>query len=411
MTALTLQAIAAERLAEIGIEANMPQRRERARSTQWASELPGFGVRTYASGRKVYVVQTRMAGRLRTVTLCNVRLLSWTKARDVARRILLRVQDGQSPADERARIRKIPTYDRFLQTYWERVAPTWKASTLVSQDHYRRRYLNRAFGRRTVDKITRAEVAAWFADVGERGGHGAANRSLEILRAAFYKAEEWGMREPCTNPASGIARYPQMRFARHLREEELAKLGAALNREKTAYPLHVAALQLLLLTGCRRGEITGLLWSEVVGSRLKLTDSKTGPRTVWLGPAAQAILKTLRREGGQAYVFWDEERGRGLFLGGFWAAFCKRSGFEGLRIHDLRHSFASHAAGMSETLPMIGQLLGHRSIKSTGRYAHLDDRDLHETNEKIGGWIHTLCGAGDASAPPFSASQEARYVR
>lgn len=391
MTALTLKVIAAERLAKIGIEATIPQRRERARSTQWLSELPGFGVRTYASGRQVYIVQTRMAGRLRTVTLCNVRLLSRTKARDVARRILLRAQDGQSPADDRARIRKVPTYDSFLQTYWERVAPTWKASTLVSQNTYRRRYLSRAFWRRAIDKITRAEVAAWFADVGKRGGHGAANRSLEILRAAFYKAEEWGMRESSTNPASGIARCPQMRFARHLREEELAKLGTALHGEKADYPLHVAALQLLLLTGCRHGEIARLLWSEVVGSRLKLTDSKTGPRTVWLGPVAQAILKAQPREGGQAYVFWDEKRERRVYLGGYWAAFCKRSGFEGLRIHDLRHSFASHAAGMSETIHMIGQLLGHQSIKSTGRYAQLDDRQVHAAAEQVGDLIYGLC--------------------
>lgn len=199
------------------------------------------------------------------------------------------------------------------------------------------------------------------------------------------------MRPVSTNPTNGIRRFRQMRFARFLRAEELDALGAALARERGKHPVQVAALHLLLLTGCRRSEITGLLWSEVVGSRLKLTDSKTGPRTVWLGTEAQELLKGLRGRGGGGHVFWDEDRKCPLKLGGFWTAFCKRAGFEGLRIHDLRHSFASHAAAMSETLPMIGQLLGHRSIKSTGRYAHLDDYDQYETAVRIGDFIQDLC--------------------
>jgi integrase len=411
MTAVTLQKIVSDSLADVGVKFAKLRLADKQRTTIWAQELPGFGIRTYASGRKVYIVQARMAGRLRTVTLCNVRLLSLAKAKDIARQILLRAGSGQDPAGDRQQTRRIPPFDAFLERYWKRMSPTWKPSTLQTQNVYRRRYLDGAFGMRAVDQVTRANVARWFADVAERAGKGGANRALEVLRTVFNKAEEWGVRPTSTNPTTGIQRYPQMRFARFLRQEELRALGAALDLEKARCPMHVVAVHMLLLTGCRRREITGLLWPEIVGGRLKLTDTKTGPRTVWLGVEAQRLLQGIPRVEGRSHVFWNERSQKPLDIESFWTAFCKRAGFQGLRIHDLRHSFASHAAAMSETLPMIGQLLGHRSIQSTSRYAHLDDRDLQETTEDIGNLIHALCSAGLGAAPPALSAKGAGYVR
>jgi integrase len=155
------------------------------------------------------------------------------------------------------------------------MAPKWKLSTLDSQDKYRRLYLKDAFGRRGFDKITRADVAKWFADVAERAGESGANRAMEILRAAFNKAEEWDVLPTGSDPTNGINRFPRKRIARFLRPDELARLGEALDRAAAARPMRVAALLLHLLTGCRRTEIIGLHWS-VVGARLKLTDGKTG---------------------------------------------------------------------------------------------------------------------------------------
>jgi integrase len=409
MTAVTLQKIVSDSLADVGVKLARRLLADKQRTTVWAPELPGFGTRTYSSGRQVYIVQARMAGRLRTVTLCNVTLLSPAKAKGIARQVLLRARSGLDPAGDRKQARLIPPFDAFLQQYWERMAPTWKASTLKTHDNYRRLYLDGAFGMRAVDQVTRADVARWFADVAVRAGKGGANRALDVLRTVFNKAEEWGVRPASSNPTTGIQRYRQMRFARFLRPEELRALGAALDRQRERYPMHVAALHLLLLTGCRRGEITGLLWSEVVGARLKLTDSKTGPRTVWLGVEAQKLLLSLPRVEGQSHVFWNVRCQKPLDIAGFWAAFCKTAGLLGLRIHDLRHSFASHAAAMSETLPMIGQLLGHRSVKSTGRYSHLDDSDLHETAATIGDLIAALCSAKHRTVNPSLASREAGH--
>jgi integrase len=362
----------------------------RARFTRWSKELPGFGVRHYVSGRRIYVVHTRMKGRLRVVTIGKVELIGKRQALSVARRILLEAATGSNPADDRKTQRAAPSFRVFLDIYWERMEPTWKPSTREKQGYYRAKHLDDAFKRRGVDQITQGEVAIWFALTAERGGTGAANRTLEILRALFNKAEAWGYRLEGSNPARDIKRFPPKRHARFLRIEEIQRLGQALAVEAVERPMEVAAIRLLMLTGCRLSEISGLLWSEVLGSKLRLVDSKTGPRTVWLGRDAQAVLATVPRLPEKQHVFWSEQRDHPSKVATYWRANRDRFGFAGLRLHDLRHSFASHAAALSETLPMIGQLLGHRDMQSTARYAHLDDTHLVNTARDIGDWIETM---------------------
>lgn len=408
MTGLSLRQIAEQALADIAVARLARGGFGAERETIWSRDLPGFGVRHYASGRQIYVVQARMGGRTRTVTLCNTALISKAAAFDVARRILLRAQTGEDPAEARKRTRATPPFDRFLSLFWQRMSPKWKASTLVAHDKYRAHHLDGAFGRKGVDKITQADVARWFAQTAQRGGQGGANRAIAIMKAAFNKAEQWGLRPPNSNPCAGIKLYPQMRFARFLRQEELARLGAALQSEEGDRPLHVAAIVLLLLTGCRSSEITELLWSEVVGRRLKLTDSKTGPRTVWLGEEAVRLLQAIPASGSNA-IFWNARTGKPINLASFWRDFRRRHGFEGLRIHDLRHSFASHGAAMSETLPMIGKLLGHSNIQSTARYTHLDDRDLRQAAARVGDLIEALCSPCSGASKPL-ATMEANHA-
>ncbi|ATI80605.1 tyrosine-type recombinase/integrase [Sphingobium yanoikuyae] len=407
MTALSLRQIAEQALGDIAGARLARTDFGAERETIWSRDLPGFGIRKYASGRQIYVVQARMGGRARTVTLCNTALISQGAALDVARRILLRAQVGEDPAEARRRTRTTPPFDRFLSLFWQRMAPKWKASTLVAHDKYRAHHLDGAFGRKGVDTITQADVARWFAQTAKRGGQGGANRSMAIMKAAFNKAEQWGLRPPNSNPCAGIKLYPQMRFARFLRQEELARLGAALRSEAADRPLHVAAIALLLLTGCRSSEISGLLWSEVVGRRLKLSDSKTGPRTVWLGEDAVRLLEAIPASGNNA-IFWNACSGKPINLASFWRDFRRRHGFEGLRIHDLRHSFASHGAAMSETLPMIGKLLGHMNIQSTARYTHLDDRDLQQAAARVGDLIETLCSPRPGASKPLATMEACR---
>lgn len=144
---------------------------------------------------------------------------------------------------------------------------------------------------------------------------------------------------------------------------------------RDCHPVHTAALTMLRLTGCRYSEIIGLTWGEVKGQRLKLADSKTGARTFWLGKEARAILDGLSRGKAGELVFARADSGR-IDLRHFWRSVRLAAGLGTMRLHDLRHSFASRAAAMSETLPMIGKLPGHSSLQSTARYAHLDNADV-----------------------------------
>lgn len=385
MTAHSLARIVAEELACVGVGAERGLGiRGSPRRTTWSQTLPGFGIRHYGGGRRVYVVQSFMGGRTRTVTIGNAALFTDAEAVAVARRILLRAQVGENPAEHRKRTRAAPLFGEFVSLYWQTVAPTWKPSTRDRYEDYRRNHIDDAFPKLFIDEVEQPDILRWFTAVSDRSGPGAGNRCFEIMRALFNKAEAWGVREENTNPCTGVRQNRRRRRERFLSGDELARLGAVLNAARQTHPQHATALLALLLTGCRRGEIVNLKWTEVKGQRLLLTDSKTGPRTVWIGAEVRALLDALPRQRSRAEVFWDEARDQPLSLDYQWQQWRDQAGLAGVRIHDLRHSFASHAAGLSETLPMIGKLLGHAKITSTARYAHLDDAAVLEAAEQVG---------------------------
>jgi integrase len=393
VNAVTLRAILAQELAAVGVDhPGERSRLGRQRFTEWSAKQPGFGTRCYPSGRRVYIVQMRMHGTLRTITICNAAFVSYSVALGVARRVILRAQVGENPADDRKRVRSLPPFDRFLNLYWQRVAASWKPSTRIAHDKYRRYHLDGAFPGKTIDTIDESDVTAWYASVADSAGPGAANRVLDILRTMLNRAEEWEQRPAGSNPCRAIHRFRGRKVERHLSQAELERLGRAIEGRREASPVHASALTMLLLTGCRYSEIVGLTWGEVKGQRLKLADSKTGARTVWLGEEARSVLDRFPRGKSDELVFRGLKTGKRIDLTGFWRSVRQEAGLGAMRLHDLRHSFASRAAAMSETLPMIGKLLGHSSVKSTARYAHLDDADAVEAAQRIGDLIASLLG-------------------
>lgn len=388
MTALSLRQIVAQELARIGLEA-VSRSPERARSTVFITALPGFGVRSYPSGRRVYIVQRRITGRMRTVTIGNAAVMTEAVARDLASRILLRCQVGENPADARTAVRSAPAFSAFLDEYWRRMSRQWKPRTIETHNGYRRLHLDGAFTGKFIDQIETADVAKWLARLTDRSGPGAANRCLSILSAMMRKAEDWGYRPEGSNPCAGVRANRRRRCERFLSDQELARLGHALRKAETTHPVHAAAVTLILLTGCRKSEIVDLRWSEVKGNRLLLADSKTGARTVWLGNEARAILSRIGRARPADQVFRLRARSRGA-LDNFWRAVRAEAALSDVRMHDLRHSFASFAARRAETLPMIGKLLGHQKTSSTARYAHLDDTSAQHASERVGALIHSF---------------------
>ena len=394
MMALLIKRLAALGLAEIGVEM-LPPPDGRARSTTWLQE--GVGVRVYASGRSVYVVQARMNGRPRTITLAASSVISEAQAMLIGRRVLAQALLGDNPAAVRERVRAAPAWPVFIAEYWRVTKPRWKPSTLKAHNVYRRLYLDSAFADQTVDTIEGPEVVRWFARLSDSCGPGGANRCLEILNAMMLKAESWGYRVEGSNPCAGIRRNRRRKFERFLSDAELRALGARLDAERNhtnAYRRAAASAVLLLtLTGCRLREVLGLHWSNVKGRRLQLSDSKTGPRTVWLSEEARAVIDRLTRHKTAPHLFVAHSRViSASYLQAFWDEIRDEAGIPGMRLHDLRHTFASHAAQRAETLPMIARMLGHANVQSTARYAHLDDAGVHTAAELIGQKVEHLLG-------------------
>lgn len=397
MNALSFTQIAASELATLGLSHDIrhliKQVRKPHRKTRWCKILPGFGQRIYASGRIVYIVQAFMGGRTRTVTLGDSRFLSQAQARKVAAQILLRVQCGQDPAETRQKVKAIPLYCDFLAHYWSKMTLKWKASTIDRNLYYRKNHLDNAFGRKFLDQITSRDVQLWFANITENSGPEAANRSLEILRALFNMAESRGILPDASNPCHAIKKNPRKKHMCLLSSEELARFGQALDMMEETAPMAVAAIRIITLTGCRKSEIAKLCWSEVRNCKLLLHDSKTGPRTIWIGKAVRQQLDHLPQHERLDNVFWRNDMPLKLpYLDSIYRKTRKMAGLEQVRLHDLRHSYASHAATMSETLPMIGKLLGHKSLAMTARYTHLDDKAIITANETIGNAIARMMG-------------------
>ena len=230
------------------------------------------------------------------------------------------------------------------------------------------------------------------------GDAGAANRVLALLSKMLALAEQWGLRDPGTNPVRGLERFREKRRERHLTPAELSRLGDVLRqveRERTEHPSSVALVRLLLLTGARRGEVLGLRWTQIdwqAGS-VRLADSKTGPKTLYLSDAARAVLAFLPRPEGNPWCLPGRVSGRPLVNPQKpWRRIRTAAGLDDVRLHDLRHTYAAVAARGGLSLPMIGALLGHSEPQTTQRYAHLVGNPVQAAAEQVGEAIRRALG-------------------
>ena len=367
--------------------------------------LPGFGLRIHPSGRKVWIVQTRIEGRSRRLRIARHGEMELADARRRARDMLARIRAGDNPADDIQREKKTPTFREFADEYLRRCEPHWKPSGRKTVRIYLKARILPAFGKMPLDRIGPEDVAEWF-DAASKDKPGAANRAFEILRAMMFRAEEWGLRTRGKNPCLGIAKNPRNRIARFLDTEELARLGRALDAREAQWPEAVAAIRLLALTGCRRSEVLNLRWRDIGEDAISLRDSKTGPRAVPLGEAARAQVAALPgARDPDAFLFPYYAEGRGAYsLTTCWRKVCNDAKLGSLRLHDLRHTAASQAVMSGENLPLVGKLLGHRRRRTTAGYAHLADAHLVEAAEKVGAAIAAAMNyapAGRATPSPW----------
>ena len=355
---------------------------------QWDTETPHLGVRVKPSGELRYIHFIQKGGRAKKTTIGDAR----TMPLDEARTIALDLSAGAG-GDNVRQIR--PTLTEWIEkTWWPQVAIHHKPSTRKRHRHSLDKQLLPAFGGIRLDKIDRAKVLGWF-ESRSRTAPGSANRELELLAMILNHAAGAGLIPH--NPAKGISRNPGKKMTRFLSSDERLRLLAELDAAPPRFRFRALAVKMLLFTGCRRNEILFLRWSEMGEGSLNLADSKTGARQVWLGDEAMAVLKearTLQDERGakSEYVFpyYRDPRRCDDKIDTFWRTIRSKAKLGKLRIHDLRHSFASEAVRQGVALPTVSKLLGHSTIRMTMRYTHSSDAEVEAASERIGSSLATM---------------------
>ena len=344
----------------------------------WDSKLSGFGVRVYPSGSKVYLVQTRSGGKSRRLTIGRHGLITADQARRKAARIIADIKAGHDPVAGNGGLRRDagPTVAEVAERYMrEHVAVRCKPATARGCRYTLDRHLLPALGDTRLGEIGRERVAALQYSLHETPFM--ANQVVDLLSRLFNMAELWGVAPEGGNPCRFIRKYKEPPRERFLTEEEFRRLGRVLGEveaEGKVQPNAVAAFRLLMLTGCRKSEILTLRWEDVdlAAGELRLRDAKTGARAVAISPSARRVLEGLPRVPGNPWVIAGTKPGRPVpNINNAWLLIRARAGLNDVRIHDLRHSFASRALALGESLLMIGRLLGHKKVQTTARYAHL----------------------------------------
>ena len=364
----------------------------------WDRELAGFGVRVYPSGARVYIVQCRGPAGPRRITLGRHGVIAADEARRRAALVIGRIRAGED-ARPLAQAPDGPTVAALAARYLrEHVAVRCKPATVAQYRLAIDAYILPALGALPVASVGRAHVARLHHGLSDRPAM--ANAVVATLSRMIEQAVAWGLVPEGSNPCRHTQRYRMRPRERFLTDAELRRLGAALTalEAEGRLPVHAAAaLRLLILTGCRRNEIVSLRWEDVrlEDAEIGLRDSKTGPRTVSLSPAAVALLAALPRIAGNPWVIPGCRPGaRMTNIYGHWRRVRTRAGLDDVRIHDLRHTYASRALALGESLPVIAKLLGHARIQSTARYAHLTRDSVREAAARVAAGI-----AGDILPP------------
>lgn len=347
----------------------------------WDSEIIGFGVRVMPSGAKTYQAQYRKGGRTRRISLGRHGNITAEQARLKAREVMGLVAKGENPAEEIAQERRAPTVaalcDRFYNTH---VKERCKPSTAAEYRRAMDKFIKPAIGAFRVVDVERKDIAELHHK--HRAIPYQANRTLGVLSKMFNLAEVWGLRRDGSNPCRHVPKYREHKHERFLSQQELQRLGQVLTeveQEASESPFIVAAFRLLILTGCRLGEIQTLKWDYITPRHMALPDTKTGARRIPLPQAARAVLDALPRLDGNPYVIAGSIEGQhATDLQRPWRRIRNRAGLDDVRIHDLRHTYASTAVSSGMPIQMVGRLLGHSQLQTTMRYAHLADDPVLE---------------------------------
>lgn len=352
----------------------------------WDGDVKGFALRVTNRGSKAFIVDYRAAGRQRRITIGNYPDWTVAAAREVAKSMKRDVNLGQDPMGERHAERVAPTIGNLWERYQvEHLVHKAPRSQADERSMWAKLILPSLKSEKVKD-LTHEQVAALHREITvDRGTPVRANRTIEVLRKAFGLAIRWKWR--IDNPATGIRRNAEDKRQHYLSREELSRLMRVLDGHPERVSAH--ALKLLILTGARRGEVLGARWEmfdldQGVWIKPSAHTKQKKEHRVPLSATAVSMLKEIQKETAGPCVFPGKSPNDPITdVKRTWASVCKEAGVEPVRIHDLRHSFASLLVNNGASLPLIGAMLGHTQVATTARYAHLYDEPLREAAEQV----------------------------
>ena len=383
----------------------------------WDAELPGFGCKVTPKGRKSYFLYYRTKdGQQRRPAIGVHGPLKPEVAREIAKRWLAEVAAGSDPSQTRKVDRSAPTVSKLCDRYLEEHAETRKKASSVKSD---RRIINvhirPAIGSKKIASIARSDIAALHHSL--RSTPYEANRMLALASKMFSLAERWGLRPDNTNPAKNIDRFREEKRERYLTPAELERLWGVLDSSETqakASDSAIAAIKLLILTGRRVSEVLGLRWDlvDLKAKTMRLPDTKGGALFVSLADSTVAVLEELHQarqtrlkelkfarpdEEAKPNPFVIEGKREGQPLVNLqkpWRFIREMAKIDNVRLHDLRHTYASVGAGLGMSLPLLGRLLGHSQPATTSRYAHLAQDPVNLAANQIGDELIRMATGG-----------------
>jgi integrase len=365
------------------------------------SELRGFRCKVTPKGKRVYLCYYRTKeGRQRQPAIGEHGAITCEQARDIAKEWLGIVYKGGDPSQERQAARKTLTLAEFADKYLREYGKLKKASSIREDERLWRLHILPVLGKLPLSTITRNDILRLHSSMS--ASPVAANRAVAMLSKAFNLAIEWGNLKNAINPASKIKKYKEQSRERFLSSAELAMLGDVLRQceaERVELPSVILAIRLLVFTGCRRNEILKLQWKwiDFEHGKIDFPDSKTCKKSVYLNPPALELLKNVERVEGNPFVCVGRDGSKHLVnIQKAWTRIRKRAGLDDVRLHDLRHSFASVGAAGGLSLLMIGKLLGHKEQGTTEKYAHLIGDPMKEASDLIGNRIAAAMAGNQA---------------
>ena len=362
----------------------------------WDTEIKGFGCQILKGGKKTYSFYyhsplTRKKAYIKIGCHGNITVdFARNKAKSLSASVASGIDPRQEKKEKLIEERKFVLFGDFFNVFKEKyIVVEYKGRGAYNNMGYAERHILPWFAQKHLEKISARDIREFLDSLSHIST--TANRCFALLSMAFRKAEDWEYLAPKSNPCTGVRKYKENRKQRFLTDLELVKLERALAQQEKERPSSrciVNAIRLLLYTGCRAGEVLNLKWENIhlKDRYIYLGDTKTGESARPLNQKAIDLLTSLTPKAENPYVFEGKVPGKPLVqINAAWRKILKRAGIKDLRIHDLRHSFASFALKQGVDLYTVSKLLGHKNIATTTRYAHLELEHLKEATNKVAG--------------------------